>query len=328
MRIERRFLNWGLFFILVGAVPLAIRAGYLTSDQISSWWTLWPLILVGIGVGLVLSRTPLEFLGGLLIAGTLGLMAGSVLGAGFGIGGFPGTVCGSEAGRVAYSPRSGTFTAPATVSLRLDCGDLTVTPSDGAGWTFEGMGEDATGPRIESGDTSLSIRSDRDSRRIAFLGQRDTWRVGLPGSVPLDLDVQLNAGTATIAPGGASFQAIDVQMNAGSVRLDLGAATALDDLRLQGNAGSATIILPNLSFTGSFEVNAGSVEFCVPAGAALRLRTNENIVASYDYEGHGLVRSGTTWETPGFASAAVRIDLRTQANAGSFTLNPEGECGG
>jgi hypothetical protein len=328
MRIERRFLNWGLFFILVGAVPLAIRAGYLTSGQVASWWTLWPLILVGIGVGLILSRTPLEFLGGLLIAGTLGLMAGSILGAGFGVGGFPGTVCGNEAGRVAFSPRSGTFTAPATVSLRLDCGDLTVTATEGAGWTFEGMGEDASGPRFESGDSSLSIRSDREGPQVAFLGKRETWRVGLPNTVPLDLDVRLNAGSATLAPGGAAFRSVDVQMNAGSVHLDLGAATALDDLRVQGNAGAATIVLPNLSFTGSLQVNAGSIEFCAPPGAALRLRTNENIVASYDYGGHGLVRSGTTWETPGFASAAVRIDLRTQANAGSMTLNPEGGCGG
>ena len=33
MRIDRRFLGWGVFLVIVGAIPLAVRAGYLTSDQ-------------------------------------------------------------------------------------------------------------------------------------------------------------------------------------------------------------------------------------------------------------------------------------------------------
>ena len=57
MHIRRGYLGWGVFLILVGAVPLAVRAGYLTDDQIGRLWSLWPLILIGIGVGLILRRT-------------------------------------------------------------------------------------------------------------------------------------------------------------------------------------------------------------------------------------------------------------------------------
>ena len=78
--------------------------------------------------------------------------------------------------------------------------------------------------------------------------------------------------------------------------------------------------------TGSIEANAGAVQLCAPPGAALKLRTGESIIAAYDYDGNGLVQDGSTWTTPGFDTADVRIELRTVANAGSFALNPEGGC--
>ena len=50
-------------------------------------------------------------------------------------------------------------------------------------------------------------------------------------------------------------------------------------------------------------------------------------ITSYDYAGHGLVQDGKTWTTPGYDSATVRIELDTNANAGSFSLDPEDGCG-
>ena len=49
MRINRGFLGWGVFLLIVGAIPLAVRAGYVTVDQIGNVGSLWPLILIGIG---------------------------------------------------------------------------------------------------------------------------------------------------------------------------------------------------------------------------------------------------------------------------------------
>ena len=65
---------------------------------------------------------------------------------------------------------------------------------------------------------------------------------------------------------------------------------------------------------------------CTQEDVALRLHTGESIVASYDYAGHGLIQDGSTWTTPGFDSAAQKIELRTEANAGSFALDPEDGC--
>ena len=114
MHIRRGYLGWGVFLILTGAVPLAVRAGYLTDDQIERLWTLWPLILVGVGVGLILSRTRFDFIGGIIVAATLGLMAGGLLSSG--VGTLSSGACGQDTGTAAFPTREGTFPRPAARS--------------------------------------------------------------------------------------------------------------------------------------------------------------------------------------------------------------------
>jgi hypothetical protein len=101
---------------------------------------------------------------------------------------------------------------------------------------------------------------------------------------------------------------------------------ALDELDVEVNAGSAKIGLPERSIRASLSVNAGSISFCAPPDAGLRIRTNDNITAGNNFDDHGLTRSGNTWETAGYDGAAVKFDIDAEANAGSFTLNPTGGC--
>ena len=325
MHIRRGFLGWGVFLILAGAVPLLVRSGYLDADQIGRLWQLWPLIIVGIGVGLILRQTRFDFVGGLIVAATVGLMAGGVLAAGFGP--ITSGVCASESGSVAFPARDGTFAGAGSVDLQLDCGNLTVSVAPGNAWHVDGKDADGKGPNIESTDASLSVRS-RDDHGGAFwaFGPRDTWDVSVPDASKVDVDLQLNAGSAKVDLAGATVGAFDLQLNAGSATVKLGSVKALGGLDASLNAGSLGLTLPNLSLSGTIEANAGSVKLCAPAGAALKLHTGESIVSSYDYEGHGLVKDGSTWTTPGFDSAAVKIELETTANAGSFSLDPEGGC--
>lgn len=327
MHIRRGFLGWGVFLILAGAIPLAVRAGYLDSDQIGRLWTLWPMILIGVGVGLILSRTRFGFLGGLIVAATLGLMVGGLLASG--ISTFSSGVCGQAAGTTAFPSREGTFSAAvASVDLELDCGNVTVAVAPGDTWRYEGQDANGVGPEDESTPSTLKIRTreDGDDGPSWFLGARETWQVTLPTTPRLGIDLHLNAGQATVDLAGATLGTVKLQLNAGAATVDLGSAASIDDLVFQLNAGSLGLTLPNVSVTGSVEANAGAVRLCAPPGAGLRLRTGDSIIASYDYAGHGLVQNGTTWTTPGYEGASVQIDLRTAANAGSFTLDPEGGC--
>ena len=87
MRINRSLLNWGVFLIALGGVPLAVQQGWADASIAGDLWRLWPLILVGIGLGLILRWTPVAWLGGALVAGraplpgaadgTMGVAAGA-----------------------------------------------------------------------------------------------------------------------------------------------------------------------------------------------------------------------------------------------------------
>lgn len=328
MRINRGFLAWGVFLLIVGAIPLAVRAGYLTEDQIQNVGSLWPLILIGIGIGILLARTRYAFLGGILVAATFGVIVGGVLAGGvegLGVG-----ACGPGGGNMtAFETREASLTeAAGSITLDMNCGDISLAIAPGDAWRIEGEGRDGVGPTVNADDDSLRISShDRGRGWFDGLNDRETWRVTLPDEARLDFSMELNAGSSNLDLAGASIDALDLTLNAGAVTLDLSSVAEMGGLDINLNAGSLELTLPDQSFEGSIEVNAGSVDLCAPPGVALRLNTSETIVASYDYDGEGLVKTGSTWETPGYDDAAVRIDLDTRANAGSFSLNPEDGCG-
>ena len=64
---------------------------------------------------------------------------------------------------------------------------------------MEGQDADGVGPAIEATETTLRVRP-RDDTTNPFwaFGQRDTWRITAPQAVTTDIDLQLNAGQATV----------------------------------------------------------------------------------------------------------------------------------
>src|SRR3954452_8876194 len=179
MHIRRGALDWGAFLILAGAVPLAVRGGYLTADQVGRLWTVWPLIVVGIGVGLILRRTQFDFLGGLLIAATFGLMIGGLVSGG--VGGFAAGACGSDSGGVAFPTRDGSIAeGPGNVDLRIDCGNLTLGVGPGTAWTISGKDASGDGPTVTSGPSTLAVKSNARGRHgFAPFRPRESWNVTL-----------------------------------------------------------------------------------------------------------------------------------------------------
>jgi hypothetical protein len=127
---------------------------------------------------------------------------------------------------------------------------------------------------------------------------------------------------------GATLDVVELETSAGSTTVDLSRARSVSEILIEMNAGSLGLTLPATSTHGVIEANAASVELCVPAGVAVRLQTNDSVIGSFDYEDQGLVQNGDTWSSPDFDTAAQRIDLVTEGNAASFTLNPEEGCRG
>lgn len=329
MTVDRRLLNWGVFLVLVGGIPLAVSQGWIASDVVARAWELWPLILIGAGVGLVLAATPLRALGGVVVAATLGTMLGSLLAVGFGGFSFGTFGCGpADAGAPQVAAEQGTFDgATGRVTLEANCAEIRVATGAGSGWGVTVNGTDNARPRIEQTADGLVVRSPSEPVVFPLGSQRATWRVDLGTGPRLDLEIDLNAGSADVDLAGATIGRLTVEANAiGSTRLDLSGATA-DRLDVAVNAADLAILLPSeADLDGSVSGNAASIDLCAAPGVGLRLIVDDNITASDNFDEAGLVLRGGAWESPDYASAATQVELRTGGAAVSYTLNPEDGC--
>ena len=323
MQIDRRLVGFGLFLIVAGGVMVAVRKGLIDEAIAREAWTLWPLLLVGIGLSIVLAGRPGAAIGGLVVAVTLGAILGGVAATGV----FPGAgLCsGNDAGGTNFADQGGDLGATARVSISQDCGDLTVGTVSGSTWNVNGRSRDGSPPRIDRDGSTLRVRSPDDGR--FDLGGSSTWQMVVPRDPSLDLDVSLNGGDGRLILAGAHLSALSIEANAGSVDVDLRDVAAAGDAKIEVNFGSATVHLPTISMTMRLSANAGSAALCVPSGAGLRV-TLDSVAASNDFKNHGLVQVGNAWETPGYASAEIRLDVRADVNAGSISLDPGRQCAG
>ena len=323
MHIDRRLVGFGLFLITVGGVMVAVRQGILSEGAARQAWNLWPLILVGVGLSIVLAGRPGAAVGGLVRAITFGAMLGGVAATGV----FPGVgLCsGSDGQGASFSDGGGDLGSSARVGIEQDCGDLTIGAVDGTTWSLSGVSRDGRPPEIQRNSGSLRIAT-RDDGPFDLAGSGD-WTVVLPRATSIRLDVKVNGGQSRLALDGSHLDSLAIAANAGSIDLDLRHAAAVGDTTIELNFGSATLRLPNLSLRGELSVNAGSATICLQPGAGLRVKL-DSVAASNDFAAQGLVETNGTWQTPGYDGAPVRIDLQADVNAGSLALEPPRTCSG
>jgi hypothetical protein len=311
---------------VLGLTALLLRQGILPAELARRAWELWPLILVGIGVGLLFRRTSLEPLGGVIVAATFGLLLGAGIGTGiFGFGPFGG--CASPSGGIkAFPPMSGTLQGDGQVTIEANCADLDLRPASGSGYQIAGEDDDGRGPTVDASGGKLQVRPPDGGPFLG--GARDAWRIALGTDPTVRLDLSANAGTVKADLASMRVPQLTLSVNAGEATVDMGTVAAASALTASTNAGTLRITLPPKDMRGSLSANAGTIFVCAPSGVGLRFRVDDNITAHYDFSRRGLQKVGDAWQSADFATAEVRIEFEASANAGGITLDPAGGCGG
>jgi hypothetical protein len=343
MRIDRSLLNWGVFLIALGGIPLAVDRGWLASGIARDLGQLWPLILVGIGLGLILRWTPFAWFGGALVAATFGIIFGAAVVAlpdeditnlqGI----IPAIASGACASGDAGSARS-SEAGPADpdvfeLQTTLSCGDLSVARAADASWRLDAEHAQGDTPTIDRSDldgatTTLAL-SQPDDDDFAFRGRqaRSDWRVEIPLAAAITAGATLNAARARIELGGGPVARVDGTFNASDVVLNLATATtpASADIGLTLNASDVRLLLPDGGIRARATLNASSLTVCVPASVPLRVESTSNL-SSDDLGSSGLLEGGpTVWTTPGFEASTEHVDLSITSTVSSFSLlRPEG----
>jgi hypothetical protein len=322
--MNRGFLNWGVFLVLLGAVPLAVQAGVVDAAAVRELWQLWPLILIGLGIGLILRLTRVGWIGGVIVAATLGIMLGSLL-----AGGLQGvtSACGTGSGQEVTTRSGPAETGGFGTAIELTCGDLSVGRAPGGSWTLVAREEPGHPPAIEASPSALRVRSGTGGA-FGFLGQtRRDWTITLPTESELTYGMTLNAARAEVQLGSGPLEAVSATLNASDARIDLSGATLASgaSASVTLNASSGTLMLPAQSMDGSISLNASSLELCIAPEAGVRIE-HHGTLSSADFGAAGLTRTDELWETPGFDTAGIQVDLEISTTLSSVTLDRSGGC--
>jgi hypothetical protein len=111
MRVNRRFLYWGILLVAIGGVLVAADMRAIDTATLTDALRLWPLAFVAIGLSLVLRKTEFSLPALVFAAAIPGLVVGGALAVGPRFAGD----CGARGEPVSAAPARGTFEGPATV---------------------------------------------------------------------------------------------------------------------------------------------------------------------------------------------------------------------
>ena len=319
MRVNGRFLFWGIFLVAIGGVLVASDLRVVDTAALSDLLRLWPLAVVAIGVSLVLRRTELR-IPALVIAAAI---PGLVLGAAFAVGPRFAGDCGTRAEVASRATTQGTFDGPATVTVRSACGSLDVNTAPGNAWQLEAGNTEGRTPAVEASVRSLSIDAGAD-HEVSFLDAgRDAWDLTLPTSDLGRLSLVVTAGHGRIDLPGAHVGELALTANAAAIDVDASAAS-ISELSAVINVGSLSIRLPaDGDLTGSLRVGAGDLRICAPPELGLRV-TSKGV--SDQVMVNGLRQTTSEWQSPDYASATHHADLSVSSTFGAVEIDPIGGC--
>ena len=103
-------------------------------------------------------------------------------------------------------------------------------------------------PEVKYTDGTLVVREPETNGMPSLLGItdfRNEWTINLDESVPMDLSVDVGAGTSNLKLGGLSLSGLDITLGATEGTIDLSGEWAHDlDITIDAGASAITVLLP------------------------------------------------------------------------------------
>ena len=295
--------------ILLGAFGLLWNFNVLPDGFWGEFWTLWPLLLVAVGVNLVLSRRRAWLGSAAALAVVTGsLVAAWVLAAAAPSPG-PSLTISNESNSIAVQSDGA---QSARLNLTVAAGDLSLTGGAPAGLLLSGGSQ---GSVAEVTDQRVSVRGS-GGRRTVDVRLNTEWNFDFPPrrsrssegrwilrhaeGIPTDIRIET----------GASDLDLDLrELNVQSLNVDGGAADI--DVVLPANAGRTT---------ADFNIGAADLDITVPAGVAARIDF-EGGISSLNIDESRFPKQGDRYVSPDFENAANRVTIKIEAGVSDITIN-------
>ena len=301
----RRGVFWPLLLIALGLIFLLQNFGFITGVSWLAVASLWPLLLVLIGLDIAFARRwPLPTL----------VVEVAVIAAGLAL--------------VAYSPNlspgifvfgdgDGRGDSDVTVP-RGDATQLTLTLNGGATRSYRVSGGAAALVEAHSGSPDLRVRTSGTTRAAIRVDQVSSGflhpvaigdiQIRIASDVPTSLVVNVGAGDFDVDLSDVRVTDARVNVGASSMRFVLPKPSGNVDIRLNGGASNISVVVPD-----------GVEARISTTGGLLSVRSDNPRLGSGNTD-RGVFAGGTTLETSGYGAARDRVTLTISAGASSIVV--------
>lgn len=303
-RAYRPNLVGPLILISIGVLLLLNQMGWLRWDILWSLWRYWPVILILLGVEVLLgiSQSRVLYLLGLLIA--IAVLAGL-----FGYAMLQGAQVPAErpASDTAMLSRGLEDAERGLVTLRLGAGTLNLGALVDSSNLVEAKVAYAEQSRkvqehfaMTNGQAEFELRGSQENFLWMPSGKmNETWQLHLTQRVPLELRIEMGAGSVQADLSDLKITQLDVNMGAGDIVLTLPAA--------EGTASA------------SVKLAVGELTVLAPSGVGVRIRANR-LLSSVNIDERRFTRSGNDWVSDNYGSAAMKVDLQITNVIGTINV--------
>jgi len=298
----------GAILISAGVVLLLNTMDYLSWSVWFRILSLWPVILVAIGIELLFKKTRLSFL--TLISPLLFFAA--ILGPAFVFDSYLGVI-GKTSQIYHFSEDLDSALTEAGVSVRLNTGDLVVSSGTGKLISTEldyFERKPVVTYEVSNLDSSAQFKvRDRERRwlewnfgkgRFRGAWDRKNWEIKLTERIPIDLTVYVKTGDADLDLSGLKLRILDLETRTSDARVRIG--NLVDEV-------SARI-----------ESRASKVSLSIPKDMALRIENHSNL-SSASFSWFTLKETDDGYETPDFDQAARKLTLYLEGSLTRLKIN-------
>lgn len=293
--LDRSGVAGPVFMIGLGFIFLLANFGYLELDVWQVIFTLWPILLIAWGFDVMVGRR--SWLASLaavvvllvILAGAVGVLTGRIS-----VRGLRGSAYHAVHNLGSAQRLDLNFDIPVGV-LRLSPGEA----GDGelVGDYSTGNGFDVVEDfQVDGGSAAYHVTTRGDVVAFPIAGGNLTWDYRLPPGLPLE--VVINQG-------------------AGALNLDL-EGLQVEDLEADFGAGQLRVVLPSEDLTARLSGGVGLITVVVPEDAGVRIR-RDTAMAFFNLP-NGYEQDGEVYVSPGYADAAVQIDLEVDLAVGGVDI--------
>lgn len=210
-------------------------------------------------------------------------------------------------------------------NVRMGAGELTIEGDDQALLTADFVYNVETWrPEVEytetDGDGRLSIQQPATEQLVIRRDTRNTWDLKFSRETPLDMRIDLGAGTSEIDLSNMNLTRLEVKLGAGEASIRVFDNPELSRISLIMGAGNATFDLDgpwSRSADVAIQGGVGRTTVYLPSEVGVRVSVSRGIGS---ISTSGLFRRDSIYVNAAYDTADVVLDITIQAGVGEINL--------